>query len=150
MNIESISVKKTIVYVDGVFDLTHYGHYNLFKQAKTNGDILFVGVLSDIECENYKRKPILTEEERYNNVGCSRDVDMVIKGVPNVVSEEFINKYNIDIVCHAHTLEEHDKYKYQYIDAMKLNKFRRLEYTTTISTTDIINRIKERYINKYK
>lgn len=145
MNISPISTKKKIVYVDGVFDLTHYGHYNLFKQAKTYGDILYVGVLSDKECENYKRKPILTEEERYNNIGCSRDVDMVIKGVPNVVSEEFINKYNIDIVCHAHSLEEYDRYKYQYIDAMKLNKFRRLEYTTTISTTDIINRIKEIY-----
>ena len=70
--------------------LTHYGHYNLFKQAKTYGNILYVGVLSDKECENYKRKPILTEEERYNNVKCSRDVDMVIKGVPNIVTKEFI------------------------------------------------------------
>ena len=34
-----------IVYVDGVFDLTHDGHFKLFQQAKKLGDILYVGVL---------------------------------------------------------------------------------------------------------
>jgi hypothetical protein len=45
-------------------------------------------------------------------------------------------------VAHAHTAEEHEKYKYQYIDPLQLGIFRRLNYTPTISTTDIIKRIK--------
>lgn len=136
--------KKKIVYVDGVFDLTHYGHYKLFKQAKKLGDILYVGILSDEECKNYKRNPVLTSDERFKNVISSYDVDRVFKNVPNVVTKEFIKKYNIDIVAHAHKEEENNKYYYQYKDPIKMNKFVRLTYTSSISTTDIINRIKYR------
>ena len=133
---------KIRVYVDGVFDLTHYGHYKLFKQARELGDTLIVGVLSDEECRNYKRSPILTEKERTENIRCCGHVDEVIEGVPNVVTKDFIEKYNIHLVAHAHTLDDHEKYKYQYIEPMELVMFRRLNYTSTISTTDIINRIK--------
>ena len=138
-----MTTSKIRVYVDGVFDLTHYGHYKLFKQARELGDILIVGVLSDEECKNYKRKPILTEKERAENIRCCGHVDTVIEGVPNVVTKDFIEKYNIHIVAHAHTEEEHEKYKYQDVDPLQLGIFRRLNYTSTISTTDIINRIKK-------
>ena len=43
MNISPISTKKKIVYVDGVFDLTHYGHYNLFKQKSLR--LFFITIL---------------------------------------------------------------------------------------------------------
>ena len=135
-----------IVYVDGVFDLTHDGHFKLFKNAKALGDTLIVGVLSDIECENYKRKPILTAEERRANILHSQFVNKVIINVPNVVTKEFIDKHNIDIVAHAHKLEEDEYYHYQYAVPKQLNIFKRLDYTDSISTTDIIKRI----INNYK
>lgn len=130
------------VYVDGVFDLTHYGHYKLFKQAKKLGGKLIVGVLSDEECRKYKRNPVLNEKERIENIKCCGHVDEIIESVPNIVTKEFIKKYNIHIVAHAHLIEDHEKYKYQYIDAMNMGIFKRLNYTYTISTTDIINRIK--------
>ena len=135
-------MSKKRVYVDGVFDLTHYGHYKLFQQAKKLGDILIVGVLSDEECRNYKRNPILSEKERAENIRCCGHVDHVIEGVSNVVTKDFIEKYNLHIVAHAHKIEEHEKYKYQYIDPLHLGIFRRLNYTSTISTSDIIDRVK--------
>lgn len=135
--------KKKIVYVDGIFDLTHYGHYNLFKQAKKLGDILYVGILSDEECKNYKRKTILNIEERYMNVICSHHIDKVIKNVKNIVTKDFIKEHNIDIVAHAHRMDEDNYYNYQYKDAKEMGKFVRLDYTSSISTTEIINRIKK-------
>ena len=134
-----------IVYVDGVFDLTHNGHFKLYKQASKLGDKLYVGVLSDEECENYKRRPILTAEERRDNILNSKYVDKVILNVPNVVTKEFIKEHNIDIVAHAHKVEEDDYYDYQYKDAKDMGIFRRLEYTESVSTTDIINRVLERF-----
>ena len=134
-----------IVYVDGVFDLTHDGHFKLFQQAKKLGDILYVGVLSDTECENYKRLPILTAEERELNILNSKYVNKVILNVPNIVSQEFIEKYKIDIVAHAHNIDENDKYHYQYKIPIELGKFKRLNYTNSISTTEIINRILTRF-----
>ena len=134
-----------IVYVDGVFDLTHNGHFKLYKQASKLGDKLYVGVLSDEECENYKRRPILTAKERRDNILNSQYVDKVILNVPNVVTKEFIKEHNIDIVAHAHKVEEDDYYDYQYKDAKDMGIFRRLEYTESVSTTDIINRVLERF-----
>tara|TARA_B110000971_G_C20034778_1_gene513541 strand:- start:277 stop:690 length:414 start_codon:yes stop_codon:yes gene_type:complete len=136
-----------IVYVDGVFDLTHNGHFKLYKQARALGDTLYVGVLSDDECESYKRRPILTAEERRLNILNSEYVDKVIINVPNIVTREFIEKHKIDIVAHAHNPEEDAYYHYQYKDAKDMGIFRRLDYTDGISTTDIINRILERFSN---
>jgi len=134
-----------IVYVDGVFDLTHNGHFKLYKQARELGDALYVGVLSDNECENYKRRPILTAEERRDNILNSEYVDKVILNVPNVVTKEFIKEHSIDIVAHAHKMDDDDYYDYQYRDAKEMGIFKRLEYTEGVSTTDIIKRILERF-----
>lgn len=53
------------VYVDGAYDMCHLGHINSFKTALGYGTRLFVGVLSDESIAAYKRKPIMTLDERY-------------------------------------------------------------------------------------
>ena len=62
------------VYVDGVFDLYHRGHLESFKYIKSeefsklmnikSNIHLIVGVVSDKDCESYKRKPIINELDR--------------------------------------------------------------------------------------
>uniref|UniRef100_A0A0E0EJ89 ethanolamine-phosphate cytidylyltransferase n=1 Tax=Oryza meridionalis TaxID=40149 RepID=A0A0E0EJ89_9ORYZ len=54
------------VYMDGCFDLMHYGHANALRQAKLLGDQLVVGVVSDEEIVANKGPPVLSMEERYN------------------------------------------------------------------------------------
>lgn len=59
------SEKKRIrVYMDGCFDLMHYGHANALRQAKALGDELVVGVVSDEEIVANKGPPVLSMEER--------------------------------------------------------------------------------------
>lgn len=53
------------VYMDGCFDLMHYGHANALRQAKSLGDELVVGVVSDEEIVKNKGPPVLSMEERY-------------------------------------------------------------------------------------
>lgn len=58
--------KKPIrVYMDGCFDLMHYGHANALRQAKDLGDQLIVGVVSDEDIIANKGPPVLSMEERY-------------------------------------------------------------------------------------
>lgn len=57
--------KRIRVYVDGCFDLMHYGHANAIRQAKELGDELIVGVVSDEEIVANKGPPVLCMEERY-------------------------------------------------------------------------------------
>lgn len=37
------------VYMDDRFDMMHYGHYNVLRQALTLGDELVIGVINDGE-----------------------------------------------------------------------------------------------------
>lgn len=58
--------KRIRVYMDGCFDLMHYGHANALRQAKALGDELVVGVVSDEEIIANKGPPVLPMEERYS------------------------------------------------------------------------------------
>jgi len=52
------------VYTYGVFDLLHYGHLQELEKASKLGDKLIVGVFTDEVVANFKRKPIIPQEQR--------------------------------------------------------------------------------------
>ena len=64
--------KPVVVWVDGVFDMMHFGHANMLRQAKALGDKLIVGVNSDASVLKEKGfAPVMKEEERLIAVkGC--------------------------------------------------------------------------------
>jgi len=109
-----------------VADLFHVGHLNLIKKAKECGDYLIVGIHSDLDVESYKRKPIISEEDRYEIIS----------------SCKFIDENDIDIVIHGD--DENPVYKEQYKIPVELGIMRYLPYTKGVSTTEIIKRIKEK------
>ena len=72
------SVKKTIGYTTGVFDLFHIGHLNILRKAKEQCDYLIVGVSTDELCLSYKGfSPIIPYEERKSIVEAIKYVDEV-------------------------------------------------------------------------
>jgi len=72
------------VLIDGVFDLFHYGHIELFKKIKESNDYIIVaGIISDKDVESYKRVPILKMEERAFMVESCKYVDEVIINCPD-------------------------------------------------------------------
>ena len=127
-----------------VADLFHYGHVNFLKQCSELGDLLIVGIHSDKDVESYKRIPILSFEERVKVVQACKYVDKVVQG-PLILTTEFINKYNIDNIIHAHDKDD-TSYENLHKNVPK-EKFIRLDYTSGISTTDIIKRIKDCALN---
>ena len=66
------------VYCDGVYDLCHIGHKNLFKAALKFGTRLYVGVVGDKDAMNYKRPPIMTMEERAAEVRIGTEVFLFV------------------------------------------------------------------------
>lgn len=70
---------KPICYVGGTFDLTHFGHYRLFKRIKELGFHVFVAVNSDSFVKEYRGTPcIMNETERFNAVIATNDVDEAV------------------------------------------------------------------------
>ena len=133
----------TRVYADGGYDLFHYGHVESLRKARSLGDYLLVGVAADSEqLEAFKRKPILTMEERIASVAGCRYVDEVIP-LPCtylVMDRAWIELHDIDLVVHGDDLAQ-KQIEYYYKVPIELGIFRKLPYTRGISTTDIIRRI---------
>ena len=135
-----------IIYTDMVADLFHYGHARFLKRIKDKypNDKLIVGIHSDHDVNIYKRKPVMTMLERVEVIKAIKYVDGVIENAPLQIDGDYIKDNNINLVIHAHSEEEHEKYISMYEIPIKLNIFERLNYTPTISTTNIINRLKNR------
>lgn len=77
---------KSIVTINGSFDLFHYGHSLVMDEAKRQGDVLVVGVNSDESVKGWKRKigykdwmnrPINPESARAGIIASLESVDYV-------------------------------------------------------------------------
>ena len=135
--------KKVRIYVDGVFDLFHYGHGNVFRQAKNlfeNSEVI-VGINSDKDTIENKGKNVMTESERKELVESCKYVDQVLCPVDWYPSKTFIEQHNIDFVAHDGAPYRSDTVDDIYSEAKLNGKFIRTFRTPQISTSKIIQRI---------
>ena len=88
------------VYMDGCFDLMHFGHANALRQARAIASQindekkceLIVGLVSDEEILRCKGPPVLPEAERVKCVKAVKWVDDVITNVPYELLPEFVEE----------------------------------------------------------
>ena len=80
--------KELRIFMDGAFDMMHYGHSNAFRQGKAMGTYLVVGVNSDASIKKCKGPPVMTEEERMTMVRGCKFVDEVVPNCPYVCEED--------------------------------------------------------------
>ena len=68
------------IWMNGCFDVLHYGHFRMIEYAASLGEMLVIGIDGDDRIKRMKGKdrPFHTEEQRKFNL-------MQIKGVSNVV-----------------------------------------------------------------
>ncbi|SOS80583.1 ethanolamine-phosphate cytidylyltransferase [Plasmodium sp. gorilla clade G1] len=134
--------KETRIYVDGIFDLSHSGHFNAMRQAKKLGDIVVVGINSDEDALNSKGvKPIYTQEERGALIAGCKWVDEVIIGTKYNVDMDLLEKYNCDYAAHGTDLAYDKNGTCCYEEVRKFNKLKIFERSYGISTTTIINHL---------
>ena len=137
------------VYVDGIWDLFHPGHVAQLKYLKNldgQHNHLVVGIVSDEDASGYKRPPVLAEKGRKTMIESCKFVDEVVENCPLTVTTEFMERYNIDVVAHGFMNDaDFEKQKDFYEIPMRQHKFRRVDYNHGISTTEIMQKIKEHY-----
>ncbi|KAL7715912.1 ethanolamine-phosphate cytidylyltransferase [Entamoeba marina] len=133
-----------VVYIDGCFDLLHAGHYKLFEKAKELGTYLIVGVYDDNTANQYlgKNYPILNIGERVMGLLGCRFVDNVVIGAPKGITTEMIERMHIDVVVHGKIDNMIGKDLYE--DAITKNIYQEIDSGITITSKDIIERVKQR------
>ena len=136
--------KEIRIWMDGAFDMMHFGHMNAFRQARALGTYLIAGVNSSETIAAAKGAPVCSDEERCATVGGCKWVDEVVSGVPYVMTDaylmEVIKKHKIDYVVHGDDpciVDGKDVYE----GAKNMGKYLTIPRTEGVSTTDIVGRM---------
>ncbi|PIA26332.1 hypothetical protein AQUCO_09500060v1 [Aquilegia coerulea] len=146
----SIIIKKkkrrpVRVYMDGCFDMMHYGHCNALRQARALGDQLVVGVVSDAEITANKGPPVTPLHERIIMVSAVKWVDEVIPDAPYAITEEFMkklfNECDIDYIIHGDDPCLLPDGTDAYALAKKAGRYKQIKRTEGVSSTDIVGRM---------
>ncbi len=140
-------MKTDIVYVAMSADLIHVGHIRLLQHAAKYGPVV-VGLLSNKAIESYKRVPIITWEQRYSVIKELKLVSMVVPQTTHDYTD------NLKLLRPSYVVHGSD-WKQGVQNQVRRKVIEILaewggiliepEYTSGISTTDIIERC-----NNYK
>ena len=136
--------KKTVVFTNGVFDIIHKGHVEYLSKAKALGDILIVGMNSDASVKRIKGplRPIVDEADRAYVLANLKPVDYVFifeedtpfALISAVVPDVLVKGADWDIskIVGREVVEDAG------------GSVQTIEFVPDRSTTNIIQRIKER------
>ncbi len=132
----NIHMKRVITF--GTFDLFHIGHLRILERARAQGDYLIVGISTDaLNFSKKQKNPIYTEKDRMRIIESLKVVDEVFYEESLELKGEYIKKYNADVLVMGNDWEgRFDEFK-------SLCEVVYLERTPSISTTEIIEIIKE-------
>jgi len=136
---------QRIVFTNGCFDIMHVGHIRYLTEAKSEGDVLIVGLNSDRSVKTIKPKnrPIVNQDQRAEVLAGLACVDYV-----TVFDEsdplELIKALRPDVLVKGADWKEKDIVGAEFIKAHE-GKVVRVALVPDISTSQIIQRICKRY-----
>ena len=130
-------MKKVITY--GTFDLLHYGHINLLRRAKEQGDYLIVALSTDEFTWNEKQKKCYcTYEQRKKLLEAIRYVDLVIPEENWEQKVSDVKEFRVDTFVMGDDWEGKFDFLKDYCEVVYLPR------TPEISTTQIKQELKDR------
>jgi D-beta-D-heptose 7-phosphate kinase/D-beta-D-heptose 1-phosphate adenosyltransferase len=132
---------KSIVFTNGVFDVLHRGHIDLFEKAKSYGDILVVGLNSDASTRRLKgpMRPVNRQADRIRVLSALRTVDHIC-----LFPED--TPLNLILILRPHVLVKGSEYPVSgIVGAAEVRSWggsvKRFKMRPGYSSTDLIRRI---------
>lgn len=123
-------MKRIITY--GTFDLLHYGHINLLRRAKQQGDYLIVALSTDeFNWDSKQKKCYFSYEKRKALLEAIRFVDLVIPENSWEQKTDDVKLYQVDTFVIGDDWEGKFDFLKDYCDVVYLPR------TPEISTTQI-------------
>lgn len=140
-----IRLDKTVVFTNGCFDIFHSGHASYLRKARKLGDILVVGVNSDISIGRIKgeKRPINPETERISLLLDLGLIDLCIK-FDDDTPIDLIKEILPDILVKGSDYREEDVVGAEIVRANG-GRVELIEFRAGMSSTSIINSIKSKF-----
>jgi ethanolamine-phosphate cytidylyltransferase len=135
------SKKPVKIYIDGVFDIIHSGHFNAIRQAKKLGDICLCGVNSDEDVLKVKGPTLMDDKERCALAFACKWCDEVAEKTPYTPTLATLDKYNCDYLSHGDDIPYNEKGECCYDEIIKVNRMKLFKRTEGVSSTEIMRRL---------
>ena len=133
-------MRRVITY--GTYDMLHYGHINLLKHAKAQGDYLIVALSTDeFNSLSKGKKTYFSYEKRKHLLEAIRYVDLVIPEEDWNQKVSDINTYHVDVFAMGSDWEGKFDYLQDETDVEVKYFPRTPEISTTKVKTDLRNAI---------
>ena len=134
------------IYVDGCYDLFHWGHMNAIRQARSLFDgrcVVVVGLVTNRAIEEQKGRTVFSEDERVLAVSSCQWVDEVVCGIAAWdTTVALMDALHIDVVVHGGDVSLNAATgRNSYQEVIDRGMFRTVPRTDGVSTTNLINRI---------
>lgn len=136
---------KKIVFTNGCFDILHAGHVDYLVKAKACGDILIIGLNSDISVQQIKGKnrPIVNEEERAFILTQLKPVDYVVL-FNETTPQQLIEKLIPDILVKGADWDIENIVGREIVEGNG-GEVKTINFVTSQSTSNIIEKIISTY-----
>jgi ethanolamine-phosphate cytidylyltransferase len=133
--------KYNRVWVDGCFDLCHFGHFNFLRQVSAFGNEVHVGIHNDAAVLKNKGPAVFTLKERMELVQACKWVTKAIGDAPYVTEMEWLDKYECDVCMHGDDIVLDANGIDTYHIIKDNGRFATVPRTKAISTTNLIGRM---------
>ena len=139
------SKKKTLVLTGGCFDILHIGHIKFLKNAKKQGNLLFVLLESDESVKKLKGKerPINAQPDRAEILSSVSFVDYVIL-LDGIKENAWYDKLILDLkpdiiaVTKGNLQVKHNKRQAKLVNAKVVEVIARLENKSSTNLAKLI------------
>jgi rfaE bifunctional protein nucleotidyltransferase chain/domain len=128
---------KRIVFTNGCFDIIHVGHVRYLREAAKLGDILVVGLNSDLSVSSLKPgRPVNSEVQRAEVLAALEMIDYVVV-FDEETPHELIKLLNPDVLVKGGDWKKED-----IVGSDIVPETRSLPFIQGISTTSLIEKIR--------
>jgi D-beta-D-heptose 7-phosphate kinase/D-beta-D-heptose 1-phosphate adenosyltransferase len=136
--------RKRIVLTNGCFDLLHVGHIRLFSASKELGDVMIVAIDDDDSVKLLKGagRPVIGAAERVRILSALDSVDYVVVFATNEL-DNVLGAIRPDVLTKGSDYESAKILGREIVESFG-GRIERIPITEEISTTQIINSIKNK------
>ena len=136
---------RKVVFTNGCFDILHVGHVRYLAAARSEGDLLVIGLNSDVSVRSIKgeKRPIVTQDQRAEVLASLEFVDYVVffdEPEPLLL----IEMLKPDVLVKGEDWTEENIVGSDFVKS-KGGKVVRIKFVDETSTSGIIEKIVERY-----